>query len=70
MITKDFIRNMRWGTTATVRCSDAADMDSTYQTALQVRKELGITSDIMGITRKAKELTVIIDLRPQPAEQP
>lgn len=70
MITKDFIRNMRLGTTATVRCSDAADMDSTYQTALQVRKELGITSDIMGITRKAKELTVIIDLRPQQAPRP
>lgn len=60
---------MRWGTTATVKCSDAADMDSTYQTALQVRKELGLPSDIMGITRKAKTLEVIIDLRPQPETQ-
>lgn len=46
-----------------MRCTDAANLDSVYQTSLKSRKELGLTAEDMRVTRDAKGLRVEVERR-------
>ena len=60
MVKREAIRNLCPGNTLEIKCADAADLDSTYQTAMQVRREKGLTGEAMPITRSGPTCTVII----------
>lgn len=62
-ITKEYVKNLTQGATLTMRCTDAANLDSVYQTSLKSRKELGLTADDMRVTRDAKGLRVEVERR-------
>lgn len=63
MVTRDTIRNLKPGYKLAIECSGSADLDSTYQTAYQVRKELGIPRDVMVISRLGTQNMVVVDYR-------
>lgn len=63
MVTRDTIRNLKPGYKLTIECSGAADLDSTYQTAYQVRKELGLSKDAMSISRLGSQNMVVVEYR-------
>ncbi len=63
MVTRDTIRNLKPGYKLSIECSGSADLDSTYQTAYQVRKELGIPKDVMVISRLGTQNMVVVDYR-------
>lgn len=63
MVTKDTIRNLRPGYKLTIECDGAADLDSTYQTAWRTRKEMGISKDVMVISRIGPSETVIVEYK-------
>ena len=58
---KQDFKNLRSGQTLTVACLDAAELDSAYQTALQARKELGLTREGMRVTRRAKAMKIEVE---------
>ena len=60
-VSKEYIKNLLPGLMLTVACSNAAELDSTYQTALKARKEMGLDKDTMRITRLAKEMKVEVE---------
>lgn len=60
-ITKEYIKNLPHKAMLTMPCSDAANLDSVYQTALKSRKELGLTANEMRVTRFAKEMKVEVE---------
>lgn len=57
-LTKEQVKKMLPGQILAIACSDAAELDSTYQVALQARKEVG-DRDI-AISRSGKTMTVNI----------
>lgn len=61
MIKRDVIRNMLPGYRLEIQCENTADVDSTYQNAWQVRKELGIDKSVMPISRIGSREMVIIE---------
>lgn len=60
-VCKQDYKNLRPGQILTVTCPNAAELDSTYQTALKARKELGFNKDDMRVTRLAKEMKVEVE---------
>lgn len=61
MVKKEQIRSMQPGHRLEVPCSGAADLDSTYQTAYQTRRELGLSSAEMAISRIATREMIVIE---------
>lgn len=55
-LTKEQVKRMLPGQILTVACTDASELDSAYQTALQARKE--IEDYDVAISRSAKTMTV------------
>ncbi|MDE6649650.1 MAG: hypothetical protein K2K45_06950 [Muribaculaceae bacterium] len=68
MVTRESIRNLLPGQKLTIECSGTADLDSTYQTAWQVRKELGLSKDVMPISRLGSQNIVIVEHRKDAAD--
>lgn len=68
MVTRDAIRNLRPGNRLEVRCKDAADLDSTYQTIYQMRREMGLSKDIMPISRLGLKTMVIVEYRKEASD--
>lgn len=61
MVTRESIRNLLPGQKLTIECSGTADLDSTYQTAWQVRKELGLPKEVMPISRLGSQNVVVVE---------
>lgn len=57
-LTKEQVKRMLPGQTLAIVCTDTAELDSTYQTALQARKE--IEGHDVAISRSGKTMTVNI----------
>lgn len=57
-VTKEQIRKLLPGQVLTIPCDDTAELDSAYQTAIQVRREENMFP--ISITRSGKTNTVII----------
>ena len=55
-LTKELVKKMLPGQTLAIACSDTAELDSTYQVALQARKE--ISDYNIAISRSGKTMTV------------
>lgn len=55
-LTKEQVKKMLPGQTLAIACTNAAELDSTYQVALQARKEIE-KYDVI-ISRSGKSLTV------------
>ncbi|MDE5886479.1 MAG: hypothetical protein K2H46_02705 [Muribaculaceae bacterium] len=68
MVTRDAIRNLRPGNRLEVRCEDAADLDSSYQTIYQMRKEMGLSKDIMPISRFGPKTMVVVEYRKEASD--
>lgn len=63
MVTRDTIRNLRPGNKLEIQCSGAADLDSSYMTAYQVRKELGLDNNTLVISKSAPACKIIVEYR-------
>lgn len=63
MVTRDAIRNLRPGNRLEIQCESAADLDSTYQTIYQMRKEMGLCKEVMPISRLAPKSMVIVEYK-------
>ena len=59
-LTKEQVKRMLPGQTLVVDCTDTAELDSVYQTALQARKEIEDRS--IAISRSGKTMTVSISV--------
>ena len=57
-LTKDQVKKMLPGQILTVACNDTAELDSTYQVALQARKE--IENYDVAISRSGKTMVVSV----------
>lgn len=57
-VTKEQIRKLLPGQVLTIPCDNTAELDSTYQTAMQVKREEGMFP--IAITRSGKTNTIII----------
>ena len=57
-VTKEQIRKMLPGQVLTVPCDNASELDSVYQTALQVKQEDGMLP--LVLSRSSKTNTVVI----------
>lgn len=55
-LTKEQVKRMLPGQVLSIECADTAELDSTYQTALQARKE--IDNYDIAISRSSKTMTV------------
>ncbi len=58
-LTKEQVKKMLPGQTLSIACANTAELDSTYQVALQARKE--ITDNDVIISRSGK--TMIVGIR-------
>lgn len=63
MVTRDAIRNLKPGNRLEIQCESAADLDSTYQTVYQMRKEMGLNKEVMPISRLGAKMMVIVEYR-------
>ena len=70
IVEREYLRKTPVGVTVTINCPNAAELDSTYQTALKARKELGLDKDSMRITRLAKEMVVEVERKESQNEPP
>lgn len=59
-LTKEQVKKMIPGQRLVVNCTDTAELDSAYQTALQARKE--IEGYRVAISRSGKTMTVSISV--------
>lgn len=60
-IGKEYLKGLPVGSTLTLRCDTASEMDSAYQTALTARKDLGLDKTSMRISRFAKEMKLEVE---------
>lgn len=58
-LTKEQVKKMLPGQTLSVHCKDTAELDSTYQVALQARKEI----DNYDVTISRSGKTMIVGIR-------
>ncbi len=63
MVTRDTIRNLRPGNRLVIQCDGAADLDSSYMTAYQIRRELGLDKATMAISRSVTTNTVVVEYK-------
>lgn len=63
MVTRDAIRNLKPGNRLEIQCKNTADLDSTYQTAWQMRNEMGISKDTMTISRIGTRQMVVVEYK-------
>lgn len=63
MVTRDAIRNLKPGNRLEIQCENAADLDSTYQTVYQMRREMGLSKDTMPISRLGAKTMVVVEYR-------
>lgn len=63
MVTRDAIRNLKPGNRLEIQCENAADLDSTYQTIYQMRREMGLSKDVMPISRIVTRTMVVVEYR-------
>lgn len=60
VLTKKEVKNLNPGRSLVIQCENVLRLDSTYQTALQARKEMGLTSDELSINRSGKTMSVTV----------
>lgn len=61
LIGKEMIKNLRPGSTLTLRCKDLPEYNSSYQTAWQARQELGLGKDDLRISKDSKTLVIEVE---------
>ena len=61
MVKRDAIRNLSPGNKLLISCDSAAELNSAYQTAYQMRQEVGLSKDELSISKLATEMVVVTE---------
>lgn len=59
-LTKKEVEDLAPGRSLVISCDNVLKLDSTYQTALQARKKMGLTKDELEVNRSGKTMSVTV----------